>query len=69
MSVAQKVKQAGKGSQPRPYKPKLYAFNYELIRWKSKCTCKINKCKSNSCKGECGCKKCYNDYQDFLSGE
>lgn len=33
------------------------------------CMCKHNKCTSNPCKGECGCEKCHNDYQDFLSEE
>jgi hypothetical protein len=32
-----------------------------------KCTCKPS-C-SPCCKGECGCKKCHDDYMDFLSLE
>jgi len=31
------------------------------------CTC-TDKCPPN-CKGECGCKKCHNDWMDFLSME
>ena len=26
----------GKTSKPRPYKPLTYAFNYDLIVWRSK---------------------------------
>lgn len=31
------------------------------------CTCKKNNCKHITCRGECGCLKCHNNYQDFLS--
>jgi hypothetical protein len=33
----------------------------------SKCTCP-EQC-SQPCKGTCGCKKCHDDYNDFLSME
>ena len=33
----------------------------------NECTCKED-CPSD-CKGQCGCKKCHDAYQDFLSGE
>lgn len=32
------------------------------------CSCKQTACKRSPCKGQCGCKACHNDYQDFLSG-
>jgi len=39
-------------------------------RWENRteeCTCSAD-C-LNICKGQCGCKSCHQDYQDFLSGE
>jgi hypothetical protein len=36
-------------------------YGYEVAY----CTCLIS-CPRN-CKGQCGCKKCHNAYQDFLS--
>lgn len=31
------------------------------------CRC-TSKC-DDACKGQCGCKRCHDDYMDFLSGE
>lgn len=31
------------------------------------CDCERRGCKRSPCKGECGCQRCHNDYQDFLS--
>jgi hypothetical protein len=33
------------------------------------CTCQERRCKTDPCKGGCGCRACNNDYQDFLSSQ
>jgi len=49
-------------------KNKLFVFepsvNEDVV-----CTCKENDCKDVLCRGKCGCRKCANDYSDFLDNE
>jgi len=63
LQVANKIK-----PRPRPPKAGVYGTKMddpELSDGRSSCTC-LDSCKP-CCRGECGCKRCREDYQDFLS--
>lgn len=55
------------------YKDKVLKELKKFSTSLKRCTCKRNACNDmseyNNCRGECGCKKCLEQYQDFLSGE